>query len=217
MTGLRAHRSDTRRGQSLAEFALVLPVFMLILLIAVDFGRLFSAWVTVTNATRVAANYAGAAPTASFGAGSEYETTVRNESNNAQCMLASIPAPTFAPDTNVGSAATVSLTCDFKILTPFIGGFVGDPVRLSATSIFAVRGGTVAGIPISPPPPCTAPNLVVPPLVGLTVAEARAAWSLAGFTGSFTPASGHNGQTVTGQIPDNGACRLPAQAMVVEY
>jgi len=217
---MRIRRAAQRRrspGQSLAEFALTLPLFMLILLIAVDFGRLFSAWVTMTNATRIAANYAGAAPTASFGPGSVYETTVRNESNNAPCVIASIPAPTFSPDTNVGSTATVSLTCNFKLLTPFIGGFIGDPVALGSSSRFTVRGGTITGIPIATPPPCVAPYLIVPGLVGLTVAQARAAWTAAGFTGGFTPASGHNGQTVIGQIPDNGECRLPIQAVVVDY
>jgi hypothetical protein len=202
-------------GQALPEFALTLPVLLLILLIAVDFGRLAQGWVTLNNATRIAANYAGADPTASFGPGSNYETTVRNESNNSPCAIATIPTPTFAPDTNVGSTATVSMTCDFKLLTPFIGGFVGDPVPISATSIFTVRSGTIAGVPISTPPPCT--DLLVPALVGLTVSQARAAWTAAGFTGSFTPASGHNGQTVTGQIPDVGACRPPTASVVVEY
>jgi hypothetical protein len=219
MPQLRVRRPGRRgsRGQSLAEFALVLPIFMLILLIAVDFGRLFSAWVTVTNATRIAANYAGAAPTASFGPGSTYETTVRNESNNSQCAFASVPGPVFSPNTDVGSTATVSITCNFKLLTPFVGAILGDPIPISVMSIFTVRSGTVAGIPVQPPASCTLPNLVVPPLVGLTVAQARADWAASLFTGSFTPSSGHNGQTVTGQVPPNGACRPPAQAMVVEY
>jgi len=40
----------------LPEFALVLPVFILIMLIAVDFGRLFGSWVAIHNAARIAAN-----------------------------------------------------------------------------------------------------------------------------------------------------------------
>ena len=215
MPNKRPHKT---LGQALPEFALTLPVFMLILLIAVDFGRFAQGWVTLNNATRIAANYAGADPTASFGPGSNYETTVRNESNNSPCAIATIPTPIFAPDTSVGSTATVSMTCDFKLLTPFIGGFVGDPVPISATAIFTVRSGTIAGVPLPPPVPCTdPPNKVVPNLVGLTVSQARAAWTAAGFTGSFTPANGHNGQTVTGQIPDVGACRPPTQSVVVTY
>jgi hypothetical protein len=207
-------------GQALPELALTLPVFMLILLIAVDFGRFAQGWITLENATRIAANYGAAAPTSPFGPGSTYETTVRNESNNSQCAIATVPAPTFSPNTDVGSTATVHMTCDFRLLTPFIGGLLGNPVKLSATSIFTVRSGHIAGVPLPSIEPCTSPNLIVPNMVGLTVAQARDAWTAAGFTmdaAHFDPSSGHNGQTVTGQIPDAGACRPPSQFGVVTY
>ncbi len=190
---------------------------MLILLIAVDFGRLFGAWVTINNAARIGANYAAAAPTSSFGPGSAYETTVRNESNLSNCTLGSVPGPVFSPNTNVGSTGTVRITCGFTILTPFVGGFVGNPLSLSASSQFIVRGGTISGVPNPTPAPCDATHFAVPNLVGLTVSAARASWTAAGFTGSFTPGSGHNGQTVTGQVPDVGSCRLASQAIVVTY
>jgi Flp pilus assembly protein TadG len=45
-------------AQSLVEFALTLPVFLLILLGAVDLGRLFNDHVAITNASREAARYA---------------------------------------------------------------------------------------------------------------------------------------------------------------
>jgi Flp pilus assembly protein TadG len=40
------------RGQSLVEFAIVLPVLILIMLGAVDFGRVFFTWIEVTNSSR---------------------------------------------------------------------------------------------------------------------------------------------------------------------
>jgi len=209
-------RPQRTLGQALPEFALTLPVLMLILLIAVDFGRLAQGWVTLNNTTRIAANYAAAMPAGPFGSGSEYETTVRNESNNSPCAIATIPTPTFAPDTNVGSTATVSITCDFKLLTPFIGGLVGDPVPISATAIFTVRSGTIAGVPVPPPPPCTPSTLVVPNLVGLTLSQARTAWTGAGFTGAFNP-SGSPNKVVTGQVPGAGQCRPPSQAVFVTH
>lgn len=244
MRVLGAGSPDRRPGgQALPEFALVLPVLMLVLLIAVDVGRLFYAWVTINNATRIAANYAAAAPTASFGPGSEYETTVRNESQHGNCALASVSAPTFAPDTNVGSTATVSLSCSFEILTPFIGGFIGDPLTISASSTFVVRSGFVAGVPIAPPgfptptpmptptpdpsatlaptpspiPVCPSGELNIPNLVGLTVDQARADWTASGFTGSFDPATGHGPQTVTGQNPSVGTCETPDTSVAVTY
>lgn len=188
------------------------------MLIAVDFGRLFGSWVTINNAARIAANYAAAVPTASFGPGSVYETTVRNESNLSGCNLPSVSGPTFNPNTNVGSTGTVSLTCRFTLLTPFIGSIVGNPLNLSASSQFVIRGGTITGIPTPTAVPCDATHLAVPNLVGLRVANARTAWTTAGFSLSgFSPASGHNSQIVTGQVPDVGACRLSTQSMVVTY
>ena len=48
----RAARRDRRRGQSVVEFALILPVFLLLFGSALDLGRLYAAQVTVTNAAR---------------------------------------------------------------------------------------------------------------------------------------------------------------------
>ena len=47
-----------RRGQTLVEFALTLPLLLLLLLGIIEFGRIFQAWVTLQNAARTAARYA---------------------------------------------------------------------------------------------------------------------------------------------------------------
>jgi hypothetical protein len=57
-----------RRGQSLVEFALVLPMLLVLLLGIADFGRAFQAGITVEAATRNAAEAAA----------QEYLQTVRN-------------------------------------------------------------------------------------------------------------------------------------------
>ncbi|CAN5198787.1 hypothetical protein BH23CHL9_BH23CHL9_04030 [soil metagenome] len=54
----------TTRGQGLVELALILPLLLLLLLGAIDFGRVFFGWVAVTNASRVGANYAATHPDA---------------------------------------------------------------------------------------------------------------------------------------------------------
>jgi len=58
-----AHRNPARRsvapsrgrGQSLVEFAIVLPVMLAFLGLALDFSRVFQAWITLESATRDAA------------------------------------------------------------------------------------------------------------------------------------------------------------------
>ena len=48
-------RRDRSRGQSLVEFALILPIFLLILFGLFDMGRAVYYWSTINNASREAA------------------------------------------------------------------------------------------------------------------------------------------------------------------
>ena len=60
----RAGAGRARPGQNLVELALVLPVLALILLGALDLGRVFFSYVQLTNAVREGANYGRVNPTA---------------------------------------------------------------------------------------------------------------------------------------------------------
>jgi hypothetical protein len=52
---VRLRNRRRRRGQALLEFALVLPLLLLLIINVVNFGGLFYAWVTVSNAARTGA------------------------------------------------------------------------------------------------------------------------------------------------------------------
>ena len=45
------------KGQTVVEVAIVLPILLVILLGIIDFGRVFYAAVTISNASRVGARY----------------------------------------------------------------------------------------------------------------------------------------------------------------
>ena len=47
-----------RKGQTLAEFAITLPILLILTFGIIEFGRIFQAWVTLQNSARVAARYA---------------------------------------------------------------------------------------------------------------------------------------------------------------
>lgn len=49
---LRKKKLNGERGQSLAEFALIVPIFLILVFSIVDFGMGFHAWITVTNSAR---------------------------------------------------------------------------------------------------------------------------------------------------------------------
>lgn len=61
LMGLSHKRSDLRqmgRAQGLVEFAIVLPVLLLLLFGIFEFARIFHAWLTVTNSARFGVRYA---------------------------------------------------------------------------------------------------------------------------------------------------------------
>ena len=222
----RRHKS---RGQSLVEFALVLPVLMLVVLIAIDFGRAFLSVISVTNASRIGASYAAGHPVGTFGAGSEYAKQITDEWAPLGCELATpVPAPVF-PDGNVLSGrATVSLLCNFTLLTPLLGSILPNPLPITVTTTYRIRTGEIAGVPSDPgiptqpptePPtePATGPPTepptepptptpsptpcmaTVPQLVGQTTSAGRSMWTAAGFTGDFKAVPDKSGNIIIKQ------------------
>jgi len=205
----------------MVEFALILPLLALLLVMAIDFGRVFFGWVGLHNASRIAANAAGSDPNAweppgDTAAQNRYRQQVINELNAIGCQppgggawsFANIPDPVFEDKPTsfstdayeVGDHAVVTLQCQFELITPLAGSIVGSPFQMAAASEFPVRGGTINGIPIGnqpPPPGCI--DQVVPNLVGSTVDSARASWTSAGFTGAFTPGTGFATEIVLSQ------------------
>ncbi|HET7677869.1 MAG TPA: TadE/TadG family type IV pilus assembly protein [Candidatus Limnocylindrales bacterium] len=72
VTGRR--HSQRERGQALVEFALVLPVFMLIFLGIIQFGFLFSGHIGLINGVRETARYGSTIPTTTGSTGGSINT-----------------------------------------------------------------------------------------------------------------------------------------------
>ena len=135
----------------MTEFALVLPVLLMIVLLGLDLGRAFFSWVTVSNAARVGANYAGLNPNASYAAGSTYDNLVRGDGANSTCPISAgaPPQPVFTDsplDANtathdLGDNVTVTISCPFRLITPFVGAFTGSQITISAGATFTIRNG----------------------------------------------------------------------------
>lgn len=68
---LSAHqrRSGKSAGQALVEFAVTLPILLLLILGVVEFGRLLQSWVTIHHAAEEAAHYATTGTGFDLGAG----------------------------------------------------------------------------------------------------------------------------------------------------
>jgi TadE-like protein len=212
-------RTRLARGQSLVEFALILPIMLTLLLAGVDFGRAFLGWVELNNVVREAANFAADNPTGwstgnSGTAQAEYTRLVTADAARINCTLPSpLPAPSFpnGPDGQnlIGTPATVSITCNFKLLTPFIGDIVGNTIHITASAAFPIRNGVIMNIPVgsviptasptpspspspssspssspspSPSPSPTPAMCTVPDLTKFKADQAQSKWEAAGFT-----------------------------------
>jgi Flp pilus assembly protein TadG len=179
---LRAHR----RGQSLVEFALVLPIMLLILVIAADFGRLFFTYIQVTNAAREGAGYAslhaaddpfdqgafvaGAAASATGEANAQGQTGEGGLTVEAPVCFNPVTSATLSCNAasdfadGIGNYVRVTVREDFSFLTPIISSLVGV-LPLNATATAPVLNPPVAP-PAAPPGPTPGSLVVTKTLAG---------------------------------------------------
>ena len=164
MNRLRHRLRRSGRGQGLVEFALIVPLLMLLLLLGLDFGRVFFGWVGLTNASRIGASYAAAHPTAWGSPGSateraSYNAQILADAAALNCTLpGTLPAPTFAAGTDLGDTARVTLTCTFTLITPIVSELLGNSITIEAESVFPIRAGLAGTTPVSTPVPTPSPS-----------------------------------------------------------
>ena len=155
----RTRRGRTR-GQSLVEFALVLPILLFLTLTALDFGRIYLGYINIQNMARIAANYAANNPSAWTGGGdadaqAQYRNQILQDGAATNCRLpvvsglAVVPPPTFTDvngdgQPNLGDTAQVQISCTFSVITPIISSVVGSTVTVAAQSTFPVKAGMTA-------------------------------------------------------------------------
>ncbi|MBI2862077.1 MAG: pilus assembly protein [Chloroflexi bacterium] len=110
-----------RPGQSMVEIALFMPLLVFITLLAVDFGRVFYSVMTITNATRVGAEFA-IDPRRSP---SEVRNIIRQE--GAPFVVLTDTDIIFNPSSGwtAGQELHVSVGYRFKAITPFIANLWG--------------------------------------------------------------------------------------------
>lgn len=114
---------QTEAGQSLVEFSMILPLFLVLLFGMVDFGRAFFTWLVVTNAAREGARVAAVRGDYTAVQNRVYASFCDNYPSS--CSL----DPTlleFTPDNLGGSrgdATSVTLVYNFEFVTP-LGGIL---------------------------------------------------------------------------------------------
>lgn len=191
-TRSRTSQRRGHRGQGLVEFALITPLILLLMLIALDFGRVYLGYINLQNMARVAANFAANNPdawaTSDTAVMAQYQNQIASDAEATNCQLpgGAAPAPTFTDadgdgvPNGLGDSATVGLTCSFGVITPFVSNIVGTSLNISAEVMFPVKSGmsgTAAG-----------GGCFDPPVAAINSAPSTS--GAAPFTVTFTDASG---------------------------
>jgi Flp pilus assembly protein TadG len=221
------HRKS--RGQSLVEFALILPVFLLLFAAILDLGRIAAAQISVTNAAREGAFQAAQTPT-SFKAGAACDPNTnlvvcrtQLEAKGSGVTIAPTDiAMKCTPDCTpaLGSTVTVSVTGHFQLLTTILSGFFGGNQTIafsaSSTNQLEILPAPPAAPAPSPspspsPPPSPSPGVSPSPSPSPTPTPACIPPS-AGFTYTEAPADLH--KPVTLSVVDTS---LPSAPCITDW
>lgn len=197
-------RGPRSRGQSLVEFALILPVFLLFFGAVLDLGRVAAAQVTVTNVAREAAFQARQTPT-------DFDNTqgcpADGSSNVIICraLLEAKNSPiTVAPadvslvcdpacTSGLGNRVTVTVVGHFRLVTPILSAFFGgnQDIQFTASSTHQVETypTTAVAVPTATPTPTPTPSASATATPTPTPTSASCVLPSAGFTYRAVPSS----------------------------
>jgi Flp pilus assembly protein TadG len=151
LAALFRRRRPRSRGQAVVEFAIILPVFLLLLVIAIDFGRLFFTYIQVHNAAREGAAVGSYSPTDTAAITTRVQAEKNSQAQRGEnpvtvttaCADASrspIACTLATGGAGAGNTITVNVRETFSFLTPLINGFFGSNLQMTASATSTVLG-----------------------------------------------------------------------------
>ena len=162
------YSKKSTHGQGLIEFALIMPVLLLMIMGIIDFGRMFYIYSAASNAVREAVRVGSTSPTDCAGINqaarsqltfieqTAYTVTVRYDDGANLKPFACPPLPGQALVSGQ-DRVVVTVQADFSPLTPVISGMfprLGLNYQAGRTISYAPgAGGPPPGAPPPPPPP----------------------------------------------------------------
>lgn len=123
-----------RKGQSVVETAIILPLIILILMGIFDFGMMFNNYLIISNASREGARSAAVGS-------SDYQikTIVENVTSSLDQSKLSI---TIIPNQSLrkkGDEVTVIVKYNYSPITPVIAAIVSNSIKLDAMAVMRME------------------------------------------------------------------------------
>lgn len=150
---LRRRNGTKTRGQTLVEFALILPVFILVLMGILDLGRAVYYNATLSNAAREAAREGIVDQTCSHILARAQQRSVGMQSAVATVRWTNPSGTTttrscspVSGTATIGDLTKVTVGYEFRAATPIIGNLVGT-IYLQGESTFPVEAICIENSP----------------------------------------------------------------------
>lgn len=123
----RGEQVREAKGNTLVEFALLLPILILILMGIFDLGRAFYAHNVITNAAREGARYGVAHP----------DGSVQAVEDAAEGFIVGLDPDelTIAATCSSSETVRVEITYDFYVVTPLMAQFLSGQDHITLTSV----------------------------------------------------------------------------------
>ena len=123
-----------KKGQSMVETALVLPVIILILTGIIDFGLLFNNYLVISNASREAARLAVVGTS-----DSSINTSITNMTGTLDQDMMTVTITPLQASRKRGDEVSVLIEYDNSLLTPVISAIVPNPVHLQSKTVMRME------------------------------------------------------------------------------
>ncbi|MDA8235370.1 MAG: pilus assembly protein [Clostridia bacterium] len=124
----------TEKGQSTVEMALVLPIVILLLFGIMEFGRIFNAYLIITNAAREGAR---------AGVVGASDAAIRSAATATAGTLDTVAMSVYITPASYlrvrGASLTVEIEYPVRVFTPVINNFTGDPFVVNARTTMRVE------------------------------------------------------------------------------
>jgi Flp pilus assembly protein TadG len=163
----RRRRRTRSRGQSLVEFALILPLLLVFLATILDLGRIYYANISLLNAAREGAFQASKTP-GSYQSGQPCNTNtnlivcrVQLESKGSMVEVDTADIDVTCSKTGcpleASSTVTVHVDGQFQLITPILGFIFGSQtIDLATAATQQIEYFPVGGVSTLPPTPVAA-------------------------------------------------------------
>jgi Flp pilus assembly protein TadG len=140
----RAGRRSGERGQSLLEFAAVVPIFLLVVMGVIDFGVGLKSWIQVTNAAREAARFGAVYCSQGDIDGTPVSDLVVDRAVESATGLeldtANISVSANCDAGHATESLSVSIEYDYEMISPiggmmsFLGGGIPSTITLTSSA-----------------------------------------------------------------------------------